>query len=115
MDKRKFPRFSFNESIGLQKQQGIALSGSLANDLSVGGVRIRVGEFLALGSIVQLEIYLDNPTRALNVKGQVVWVREVPHSDMFDVGLSFVQEEYHDPSIGQFIYSKKIKNNIKEV
>ena len=115
MDKRQFPRFPFNESIGLCKQGGLALSGSLANDLSIGGIRIRVGEFVALRSILQLKIFLSDPIRELDVRGQVVWVREVPHSDMFDVGISFIQAEYRDPSIGQFIYSKEIKNKAKEV
>lgn len=115
MDKRKSPRFLFNASIGLQKKEGGFLSGSLSNDLSIGGIRIRVGEFLPLQSVIHLKLHLNNPTRELNVRGKVVWVREVPHSDMFDVGVAFIEEGYHDPSIGQFIYTNKIKNNIKEV
>ncbi|MBI4309375.1 MAG: PilZ domain-containing protein [Candidatus Omnitrophica bacterium] len=91
MDKRQCPRFSFKESIAYQTAQEVPLAGSLSADISQGGVRIRIQEFIALRTVVHLKIHLTNPARVVPVKGEVVWVREVPHSESYDVGIRFLE------------------------
>ncbi len=110
MDQRQFPRFLFRDSVEYKKTEGELLSNSMAADLSLGGVRIRVGTFIPLRSVVQLKLHLTSPVRLVPVKGQVVWVREVPYSESFDVGIQFLQEEYRDPAIDQFIQTQEKKN-----
>ena len=92
MDKRSYPRFPFNDPV-VYKTGDFSSTGSLAVDLSQGGVRIRVQKFIALRTVVSMNIHLNDPVRMLPVKGQVVWVREVPHSEIYDVGIRFLEEQ----------------------
>lgn len=91
MDNRQFPRFAFREAVGYHRNEGLPVEGSVGADISRGGVRIRVHQFIPLRSVVYLKIHLTNPVRTLPVKGTVVWIREVPHSEAFDVGIQFVE------------------------
>ncbi len=91
MEKRKYPRFDFSEPVAYNDAKEYPEMGSLAADISQSGVRIRVGEFLPLRKVVNLKLHLNNPTRVVAVQGQVMWVREVPHSEVFDVGIRFLK------------------------
>jgi hypothetical protein len=99
MDQRQYPRFSFKEPVAFQAAEEAPSTGSLAGDISEGGVRIRVQEFIPLRTVLTLKIHLNNPVRTLPVKGEVVWVREVPHSEVFDVGIRFLEVEQIAPKI----------------
>ena len=107
MDKRQYLRLSFNESVAYQTTGETPLSGGLSSDISQGGVRIRIQEFIPLRAVVHLKIHFTNPMRTVPVKGQVVWVRELPHSQVYDVGVRFLEEEYRDPVIGEYIHSRR--------
>jgi len=91
MNKRQYPRFPFKEPVDYQMKEDGAGAGALADDISRGGVRIRVQKFLPLGSILQLKIHMSQPVRVFQVKGRVVWVRELPHSDCYDIGIKFLE------------------------
>lgn len=91
MEKRQFPRFSFSQPVAYQDHEGYPEIGSLSADISQSGVRIRVNEFLPLRKILNFKLHLNNPTRVLSIKGQVMWVREVPQSESFDVGIRFLE------------------------
>ncbi len=91
MEKRQYPRFDFTEPVGYHDDEGYPESGSLAADLSQSGVRIRINEFVPLRKVISLKLHLNNPTRVVSVRGQVMWVREVPYSESFDVGIRFLE------------------------
>jgi hypothetical protein len=90
MDQRQFTRFPFNEPVNYQSGEDPS-NGSLAGDISEGGVRIRVQEFIPLRTILSLKIHMNNPPRVVPIKGQVMWVREVPESEVFDIGIRFLE------------------------
>jgi hypothetical protein len=62
---------------------------AMVEDLSKGGVRFRVDEFLSRKANLLLEVHLPgaHPVRTL---ASVAWVRELPEDEGFDVGGSFV-------------------------
>ena len=91
MDQRKHPRFSFTEPVGYQTNEASLPAGALAGDISRGGVRIRVQQFIPLRTVLELKIHMTNPDRIVPVKGQVMWVREVPHSEVYDIGIRFIE------------------------
>ncbi len=93
MDKRQYPRFSFNGPVGYQRNEEYPENGSLCIDVSQGGVKLRSSEFIPLHTLLDLKLHLKNPSRLLSVKGQVIWVREVPHSEIFDVGIRFIEPQ----------------------
>ncbi len=107
MDKRQYPRFSFNEAVVYQTGEAPS-SGSLAADISHGGVRIRVQEFIPLRTVISMKIHLGNPVRTVPIKGKVVWVREVPHSEVFDIGIEFLIDP-SNPAVGDHIRSQRFE------
>ena len=92
-NKRQYARKEFREAIGYQSGFDAPTHGSLAGDISEGGVRIRVQEFIPLRTVLALKVHLNNPSRTVPVKGQVVWVREVPQSEVYDIGIRFLEAE----------------------
>ena len=98
--------------MGYQNAEESPLSGSLASDISQGGVRIRVQQFIPLRTIVNLKIHLNNPSRSVPVKGQVVWVREVPDAEeVFDVGIQFLEIDSTDSALQSYIRFQEMKQD----
>ena len=91
MDKRQYSRFSFRKSVEYQTREEGMPSGSLSDDISKSGVRIRVQEFIPLRTVLTLKIHMTEPARTVPVKGEVVWVREVPYSEVYDIGIRFTE------------------------
>ena len=88
-EKRRHPRHPYSKPVPYKDKEKIPETGSMGSDISKSGVRIRVGEFLPIAKEIDLKLHLDNPTRVLDVKGHVMWVREVPYSDFYEVGIRF--------------------------
>ena len=88
---RQYPRFPFRESVAYQTGDAPS-SGSLAGDISEGGVRLTVNEFIPLNTVISLNIRLSDPARVVPAQGRVVWVREDPDGERFDVGIQFVAD-----------------------
>lgn len=93
---RKYPRVPFREGVHFHIQnldqpleEPFRMSGGcLAYDLSEGGIRCWVDEFIPLNTEITVDFYLD-PTLPVAVTGRVVWVQKVPHSESYQIGLEF--------------------------
>ena len=92
-NRRQFPRFEFDKPVQYHPKQGVDSKGALAHDISMGGIKITVHEFMPLGSVLELGIYVAELGRNVAVKGKVVWIRENIYSERFDIGLEFIQDE----------------------
>jgi len=60
------------------------LQRDLVTDLSPGGLFVRTSKPLAIGTDVDLEVYVTDEDLPLHVRGRVVWLRAVktPHEGM---------------------------------
>jgi len=83
------------------------LSGSLSGDISEGGLRLSVQEFIPLNTIVRLNIHVSDSARVLPAQGRVVWVREVPQSDRYDVGIEFIIDQDTGPVLRSYVSSHR--------
>ena len=108
MNDRQYSRFSFKESVGYQIGEA-PLTGSLSGDISEGGLRLNVHEFIPLNTIVRLQIHVSDPERVLAAQGRVVWVREVPQSDRYDVGIEFVVDQDTGPVLRSYVSSRRFQ------
>jgi len=106
MNNRQYPRFPFKESVGYQVGEA-PLSGSLSGNISEGGLRLSVREFIPLNTIVRLQIHVSGPARVLPAQGRVVWVREVPRSERYDVGIEFVVDQDTGPVLRSYVSSRR--------
>lgn len=91
-EKRRFPRVTFKQPVQFQLKDPLQTGGSLSFDLSEGGIRIRLNDFIPLMAEVSLQIQLSIE-QIVDCAGRVVWVRKVPFSDSYHAGLEFAATE----------------------
>jgi len=101
-NKRVFPRFSFSEPVAYTKPN-ITVNGSIAGNISLGGISLRVQEFVAMGSVLELQIRLEHAPTVIWAKAQVVRIREVMAEDCYEIGLQFIQDEQCTKAINEYI------------
>lgn len=82
---------------------------AVAHDLSEGGARLMVFDFLPVGRKIRARIEIPHapPVEALM---EVRWVSEIPHCDRFEIGGQFVSlsEDQRD-EIRRFLYTESIR------
>ena len=91
-EKRRFVRITFKQPVQFQWKDPVPLGGSLSFDLSEGGIRIRLNDFIPLAAELPLQIQLAIE-QAVDCIGRVVWIRKVPSSDSYHAGLEFIETE----------------------
>jgi len=62
---------------------------TLTKDLGLGGLRCLSPVVTPAAAPLSLEITLGAGTRPLNVQAKVVWLKEVPQSQQFHLGIVF--------------------------
>ncbi len=92
VENRKYPRVPFKKSVKCAIGKDDVQSGEIAQDLSEGGIRIRSNVFISLGQEVSLSIQLGEEEDTVEVNGRVVWVRFIPYSEVYQVGIEFAQD-----------------------
>ncbi|MBF0388106.1 MAG: PilZ domain-containing protein [Candidatus Omnitrophica bacterium] len=103
-DHRKFKRVPFKRPVKSKMINVEIYAGNLAYDISQGGIRINSSEFVAKGAHVILQVQLDMQGRLLELAGEVVWIRELPYSGGFQLGLQFNEgDSFEKCKIAQFV------------
>lgn len=88
-ERRQFKRVSFRAPIQYQQVESPLGIGSVAFDLSEGGIRFYAEDFIPLNAQVLCELRL-NPEQSVGLTGIVAWIQKVPHSESYHVGLQFM-------------------------
>ena len=101
-DKRALPRFEFVEPVTYGIYE-VIVNGSIAGNISLSGICLKVQEFVPVGSVLELQIRLGKSPKIIWVKAQVVRIREILSYDCFEIGLKFIKDEISMKAIGEFI------------
>ena len=88
-EKRRFQRVEFREPVRYHLKNDSTFGGCLAYDLSEGGMRINFNEFVPVNSEMILNATLPHANKVVDIKGRVAWLRQVPYSDRYHVGIEF--------------------------
>jgi hypothetical protein len=96
-DKRRFSRLEFREPVKyqvrnpahLQSSRLGSFGGLLSCDLSEGGIRFRIDDFIPLSTELSLEFDVPG-NEHVALDGQVAWISQLPHSDQYIFGLRFI-------------------------
>lgn len=107
-DKRIFPRFLFSEPVAYAQPEDI-VNGSVAGNVSLSGMSLRVQEFVPVGVILEVQIRLDQSPKVIWAKGQVVRVREVLSEDCYEIGLKFIENTECVKAVGEYINTCRFK------
>ena len=101
-NKRADARFLFLNPVGYA-HPGVVVSGSVAGNISLSGISLRVQEFVPMGAILELQIRLGQSPKIIWTKAKVVRIREVLSEDCYAIGLKCVRDEECARAIGKFI------------
>ena len=113
-NKRVYPRFLYTEPVSYAFPE-VAVRGSIAGNISLGGISLKVQEFVPMGVLLELQIRLDQSSRIIWVKAKVVWVREVSSYNCYEIGLEFIKDEECIKAVGKYIntYRPKLTNQVR--
>jgi len=102
-NKRLSPRFLFFEPVAYGFPESI-VNGSIAGNISIGGISLKVQEFVAVGSVLELQLSFDQTPKVIWAKAIVVRTREVLSEDCYEIGLKFItEEECIKEAVGKYI------------
>lgn len=89
-EKRRYPRFNTHLPIRFQLKESPSKFGyTLSRDISEGGMRLILNEFIRPKTEVLLETILLG--RIFNPITKVVWAQRISHSDNYQLGLEFLE------------------------
>ena len=87
-ERRQFKRVRFSEPIEFHVKNTSQFGGSLSCDLSEGGMRLYLNDFVPLNSEITIQWPL--PTNDIvECRGHVAWVEKLPYSDRYQAGVTF--------------------------
>ncbi len=101
-DKRVSPRFLFSEPVAYAQPE-VIVNGSVAGNISLSGISLRVQEFIPMGVVLELQIRLGQSPKVIWAKAQVVRVREVLADDCYEIGLKFIKDEECIKAVGKYV------------
>ena len=88
-EKRRSPRFPFKAPVKFQIGEYTSPDGSLSKDLSRGGICLTVNEFIPVKKQVVIYLQGTNNSRLIELKGVVAWIKDLPESERFLIGVQF--------------------------
>lgn len=91
-ERRLAKRITFKEPVRYELLDPGHFAGTVAYDISESGLRLRLPEFLPLGTEVVLNIAL-RPGQNVDCRGRIVWVSQIPYSDQYQAGVTFADPE----------------------
>lgn len=101
-EKRQHPRYPFKQAVKFQIGEYSCPDGSLSRDLSRGGICLTVNQFVPVKGSVILYLQEHRQAKIIVVKGTVSWVKMLPDSDRYQVGIQF---EHMDESVQREVNS----------
>ena len=91
-EKRNFHRFDRAQPVRIQFKDPRQFGGSLSCDLSEGGARVHLSDFIPLNTKLTLSIQLVDD-RIVECLCRVAWVEKNRFSDRYQAGLEFVEAD----------------------
>jgi len=101
-DKRVCSRFLFSQPVEYA-QPDVTVNGSIAGNISLSGISLRVQGFVPMGAFLELQIRLGTSPKVTWVRAQVVRMREVLSDGCYEIGLKFVKDEECIKAVGKYI------------
>lgn len=97
-EKRRFKRVDANLPLqykNLRKTSDAAV-GSLAKNISEGGVCFKSSEFISLACRMVVEITVPTAAKPIKAITKVAWIRRIPNSDQYELGNQFLDMARED-------------------
>ncbi len=93
-EKRKFPRINAKFPIRYQIKRGGFFASALTDNVSLAGARLNVDRFFPQG--INLNLELNILSKVINSVGKVIWVKALPDSKRYQMGVEFIDINSQD-------------------
>lgn len=97
-DKRRFKRI--DTSLPLQyknlRKIGDNPTGSLAKNISEGGVCFKSSEFISLACRMVVEITVPTSVKPIKAITKVAWIKRIPNTEQYELGNQFLDMTKED-------------------
>ena len=105
-DKRVYPRFLFSGPVEYALPD-MTVNGSVAGNISLSGMSLKVLGFVPMGAVLELQIRLGQSPKVIWAKAQVVRVREVLSDDCYEIGLKFIEDKECVEAVSEYISNQR--------
>jgi c-di-GMP-binding flagellar brake protein YcgR len=97
-DKRRFKRMSADLPLQYKnlRKVGDAPVGSVARNISEGGVCFKSNEFISLACRMVVEIAIPTSEKPIKAITKVAWIRRIPNSEHYELGNQFLDMTKED-------------------
>lgn len=89
-ERRKFIRIPDTSQISYRVISEEKIGEYSARDISQGGLRFFVHDFIPKGSLLKVRITSSKKVFSFGAVAKLVWIKEVPHSEEYEVGVEFI-------------------------
>jgi c-di-GMP-binding flagellar brake protein YcgR len=89
-ERRKYIRVNESSHVGYQVMDASQIGDYMTADISQGGIRFYVSEFVPKGTVLKVRLTLKNIFFSFEALARVAWVREEPHKDRYEIGVEFL-------------------------
>lgn len=91
IERRKFIRIPDNSQISYRVLPNMRTKGFVTKDISQGGIRFLVHEFIPVNSDLQIRLMLEKISFSFEAFVKVVWIRkEARSSERYEIGVEFI-------------------------
>ena len=94
-ERRKYVRIPEDARISYRCIPKTKMDEYKTKDISQGGIRFLVRELIPKGSYLNIRIALPGALGSLELMGKLVWIKSIPRSSEYEVGVQFVDMPAH--------------------
>lgn len=97
-ERRQQPRVNTTMSVQYRgiRQADDSVVNAISRDVSNGGVRLMVNEFISVFTRLVLDIALPSAPKPVRVVSKVAWIRKRPYGEQYEVGAQFMDMSEED-------------------
>jgi c-di-GMP-binding flagellar brake protein YcgR len=89
LEKRKHVRIPERLKIACKTGSSIAAEGSLTKDISLGGIRFALRQFIPKDSLLKVRLTFDKMAFSFVTYVKVVWIKKEAYNDKYVIGAKF--------------------------
>lgn len=89
-ERRKFVRIPENSKISYKVLPNMKKEGSITKDISQGGVRFLVHDFVPKGSLLDIEVALGEVYLSFRCIVKFIWIKKEANSEKYEIGVEFI-------------------------
>lgn len=89
-ERRRFARIPERSPIAYEIINGAKMSESITKDISQGGIRFLVHDFVPQNNLLKVKLTLQKVPFHFEAIVRLVWIRKEAYSERYEIGVEFV-------------------------